>query len=53
MTKTEQQKLAEVLQSQVATSNQMWEEGRSHAFIVGYLQGVIIQTIEELGLPSK
>ena len=53
MTKKEKQILAESLQKQIDTTNQMWEEGRSHAFIVGYLQGVIKATIEELGLPSK
>ena len=48
MTKKEKQKLADSLQTQLDRTVQMWEEGRSHAFIVGYLQGVIKTTIVEL-----
>jgi hypothetical protein len=48
MTTQEQQRLAEVLEAQLAQSNMWWAEGKSHAFIVGYLQGVIKETINEL-----
>jgi hypothetical protein len=53
MTKKEQKILAESLQKQIDTTNQMWEDGHSPAYIVGWLQGVIKATIEELGLQSK
>ena len=48
MTKTEQQRLAEVLEAQLAQSDMWWGTGKSPAFIVGYLQGVIKDTINEL-----
>lgn len=42
-------KLIEALQSQLIEANKLWEENnKSHAYIVGYLQGVIKATIEEL-----
>ena len=53
MTKKEQKILAESLQTQLDRTVQMWKDGQSPAYIVGYLQGVIKATIEELGLPSK
>jgi len=53
MTKKEQKILAESLQKQIDTTNQMWKDGHSPAYIVGWLQGVIKATIEELSLPSK
>jgi hypothetical protein len=41
--------LIEALQSHLTTVNKLWdEEKQSHAYIVGYLQGVVKQTIEEL-----
>lgn len=48
MTKTEQQRLAEVLKAQLVQSDVWWVEGKSPAFIVGYLQDVIQRTINEL-----
>ena len=50
MTKTEQLNkiIADSLKTQLDRVDQMWKEGRSHAFIVGYLQGVIKATIAEL-----
>lgn len=53
MTKSEKQILAESLQTQLDKADQMWEDGHSPAYIVGWLQGVIKATIEELSLPSK
>ncbi len=42
-------KLAKTLQEKLDYSEKIWTEGEfSHAFIIGYLQGVIKQTIEEL-----
>lgn len=53
MTTTTQKNLATKLQEKLDNSDKMWEEGEfSHAFIVGYLQGVIKQTIDELQ-PTK
>jgi hypothetical protein len=40
--------LIDALEKQLENSEQMWNEGHSHAYIVGYLQGVIKATIEEL-----
>jgi len=41
--------LIEALQSHLTTVNKLWDEKQqSHAYIVGYLQGVVEQTIEEL-----
>lgn len=48
MTKEDQKILVDALQTQLDKTDQMWKEGRSHAFIVGYLQGVIKATIVEL-----
>ena len=48
MTKENQKILVDSLQTQLDRTDQMWKEGRSHAFIVGYLQGVIKATIAEL-----
>ena len=48
MNKKKQQVLAEVLEAQLAASEQMWKEGKPHAYIVGYLQGLIKSTIKEL-----
>jgi hypothetical protein len=47
-TKNKQQILAEMLQKELNTTEQMWKEGKSHAFIIGYLQGLIKTTISEL-----
>jgi hypothetical protein len=47
-TKNRQQILAEILQKELITTEQMWDEGKPHAFIVGYLKGLIKQTISEL-----
>jgi len=50
MTKTEQLNkiIADSLQKQLGRADQMWEEGQSPAYIVGWLQGVIKATIVEL-----
>ena len=48
MNKKKQQVLAEVLEAELAASEQMWKEGKPHAYIVGYLQGLIKTTIKEL-----
>jgi hypothetical protein len=48
MTKAEKQVLIETLQITIKKTDQMWNEGRSHAFIVGYLQGAIKAIIAEL-----
>ena len=53
MTKKEKQTLAESLQTQLDRADQMWKEGHSHAYIVGWLQGTIKTAIIELSLPSK
>jgi hypothetical protein len=54
MTKQEKQKLAESLQSQLNRTEQMWKEGEfSHAYIIGWLQGVIKTTIVELGFQNS
>jgi hypothetical protein len=47
-TKTKQQILAEMLQKELDSTELMWKEGKSHAFIVGYLKGLIKVTISEL-----
>ncbi len=45
----EQQRLAQALQNAIDQSNKMFSDGsQSHAYIIGYLQGIIKQTIEEL-----
>jgi hypothetical protein len=50
MTKTEQLNkiIADSLQTQLDRADQMWKEGQSPAYIVGWLQGVIKTTIVEL-----
>lgn len=50
MTKTEQLNkiIAESLQTQLDRVDQMWKDGQSPAYIVGWLQGVIKATIVEL-----
>jgi hypothetical protein len=48
MTKPEKQILAESLQTQLDRADQMWKDGQSPAYIVGWLQGVIKATIAEL-----
>ena len=50
MTKTEQLNkiIAESLQTQLDRVDQMWKDGQSPAYIVGWLQGVIEATIVEL-----
>jgi hypothetical protein len=50
MTKTEQLNkiIADSLQTQLDRVDQMWKEGQSPAYIVGWLQGVIKATIVEL-----
>lgn len=50
MTKTEQLNkiIADSLQTQLDRADQMWKEGQSPAYIVGWLQGVIKATIVEL-----
>lgn len=48
MTKEDQKILADLLQTQLDKADQMWKEGQSPAYIVGYLQGVIKATIAEL-----
>jgi hypothetical protein len=50
MTKTEQLNkiIADLLQTQLDRADQMWKDGQSPAYIVGWLQGVIKATIVEL-----
>jgi hypothetical protein len=50
MTKTEQLNkiIADSLQTQLDRADQMWKDGQSPAYIVGWLQGVIKATIIEL-----
>jgi hypothetical protein len=50
MTKTEQLNkiIADSLQIQLDRADQMWKDGQSPAYIVGWLQGVIKATIVEL-----
>ena len=48
MTKEYKKILVDSLQTQLDRVDQMWKEGQSHAYIVGYLQGVIKATIAEL-----
>jgi hypothetical protein len=50
MTKTEQLNkiIADSLQTQLDRADQMWKDGQSPAYIVGWLQGVIKVTIVEL-----
>jgi hypothetical protein len=48
MTKEYKKILVDSLQTQLDRTDQMWKEGHSHAYIVGYLQGVIKATIAEL-----
>lgn len=40
--------IADSLQTQLDMSEQMWKEGKSPAYITGWLQGVIKATISEL-----
>jgi len=41
--------LIKALQSHLLTANKLWyEKQQSHAYIVGYIESVIKQTIEEL-----
>jgi hypothetical protein len=47
-TTTQTDKLATELQEKLDLSEQMWKGEFSPAYIVGYLQGVIKKTIEEL-----
>jgi hypothetical protein len=54
MTKQEQKILAESLQKQLDITDQMWKEDKfSHAYIIGWLQGVIKTTIVELGFQNS
>jgi hypothetical protein len=46
--KTQQQQLVEMLQNRLNEVEQMWEENKSHAYIIGYLQGTIKTVIIEL-----
>jgi hypothetical protein len=48
MTKKEQKIIADSLQTQLDRADQMWKDGHSPAYIVGWLQGVIKATIVEL-----
>jgi len=48
MRKKEKQELVQSLQAQLDKSDQMWEEGHSPAYIVGWLQGTIKATIEHI-----
>jgi hypothetical protein len=48
MTKEYKKILVDSLQTQLDRVDQMWKEGQSPAYIVGYLQGVIKATIAEL-----
>ena len=48
MKKEDKKILVDSLQTQLDRTDQMWKEGHSHAYIVGYLQGVIKATIAEL-----
>lgn len=54
MTKQEQSNkiIADSLQTLLDRTDQMWKEGYSHAYIVGYLQGAIKATISELNPAS-
>ena len=46
--------LADLLQKELEISEQLWKDGeRSHAYIVGYLQGAIKGTITELNIMSS
>jgi hypothetical protein len=46
--------LADLLQKELEISEQLWKDGeRSHAYIVGYLQGAIKGTIVELNIMSS
>ena len=47
--KKKNKKLIEVLKSHLTTVNKLWDEKQqSPAYMVGYLQAVVLQTIEEL-----
>ena len=48
MSEIKQQILAEILESQLAQTEQWWVEGKEHAFIIGYLQGMIKQVLMEI-----
>ena len=49
MTTTTQKNLAKKLQEKLDHSQKLWIDGElSHAYIIGYLQGAIKQTIIEL-----
>lgn len=41
MTEREKQILVEVMRNAIEDSDAMWSEGKSHAEIVGFLQGTI------------
>jgi hypothetical protein len=48
-TKNIQNELAKVLQTHLEHSQKLWTDGEfSHAYIVGYLQGLVKIAIEEL-----
>lgn len=48
-TKKQQQILAELLQKELDITEKMWnKKEQSHAFIIGYLQGIVKQAISEL-----
>jgi hypothetical protein len=48
MNKTEKTALANSLQTFLDESEKMWEEGKPHAQIVGYLQGTVKTVINHL-----
>lgn len=48
MTNTETQALVTKLKNALTQSDHYWKEGKSHAYIIGYLQGCIKSTITEV-----
>jgi len=48
MTKFQEEQLLRTLKAAIEHSEHMWDAERSHAYIVGYLQGYIKHTIAEL-----
>lgn len=46
-------KLISVLQREIVQTDEMFQAGKSPAYIVGYLQGVIKQTIALLEVPAN